>query len=280
MTKLIYTFVLILLGYYSNAQTNRFFYELRLKIDSTSSNYITTNMVLDVNLKDVKFYEAEFLVADSINMNLKKNTPMKQYSSQTGQLLKRSKGTFENINYFSILFDYYQYTTIDPIEWKISNETKNYQNYLLQKATTTFGGRNWIAWFNADIPINEGPYKFYGLPGLIFLISDDKENFSYSLIKSQTIPKTFVTKNFIESFYGKKPIKIDEKRRKQLLLNYYNDPFSYQRNNFDKEKKDWTIIINGKDIKSLEELHEQSKIMQNMIKKFNNPIELNKAISY
>jgi GLPGLI family protein len=47
----------------------------------------------------------------------------------------------------------------------------------LQKATN-FGGRLWIiAWFNLEIPINEGPYKFRGLSGLIFEIGDSQTQF-------------------------------------------------------------------------------------------------------
>lgn len=35
---------------------------------------------------------------------------------------------------------------------------------MTQKATCDFAGRKWIAWFTTEIPIQDGPYKFYGLP--------------------------------------------------------------------------------------------------------------------
>lgn len=37
-------------------------------------------------------------------------------------------------------------------------------------ATTQFRGLTYTAWFALDIPINEGPWKFHGLPGLIWLL--------------------------------------------------------------------------------------------------------------
>ena len=74
--------------------------------------------------------------------------------------------------------------TQDKMNWKLQNETKTSGNYLLQKATTKFGGRNWTAWFTKDIALNEGPYKFRGLPGMIFEIYDDKNNFKFSYISN------------------------------------------------------------------------------------------------
>ncbi len=64
---------------------------------------------------------------------------------------------------------------------------KKVQNYTLQKATTGFGGRNWTAWFCKDIPFNEGPFKFRGLPGLIFEIQDDKQKLYIHLSKKARI---------------------------------------------------------------------------------------------
>jgi len=39
------------------------------------------------------------------------------------------------------------------------------------------------AWFTREIPIAEGPYKFYGLPGLIIKISDSRDYYSFELTK-------------------------------------------------------------------------------------------------
>lgn len=53
------------------------------------------------------------------------------------------------------------------LDWSITNESKNWEGYALSKATTTFRGRKYEAWFAFEIPINAGPWKFSGLPGLI-----------------------------------------------------------------------------------------------------------------
>ena len=66
-------------------------------------------------------------------------------------------------------------------DWVITNETKESDGYVMQKATTTFRGRDYIAWFTKEIPIPMGPYKFYGLPGLILEIYDTDNIYHWTI---------------------------------------------------------------------------------------------------
>ena len=52
-------------------------------------------------------------------------------------------------------------------EWDISDESKEIIGYQCFKATTDYRGRRWTAWFTPEIPIQDGPWKLCGLPGLI-----------------------------------------------------------------------------------------------------------------
>ncbi|MBT8245471.1 GLPGLI family protein [Winogradskyella sp.] len=69
-----------------------------------------------------------------------------------------------------------QYTVKDSINlnWTIHKEKKIIGNYECSKATTEFRGRKYTAWFTTKIPVDYGPRKFSGLPGLILEIYDDK----------------------------------------------------------------------------------------------------------
>lgn len=60
-------------------------------------------------------------------------------------------------------------------------------NYKAQKATTSFGGRNWNAWFTTDVPFQDGPYKFSGLPGLIVKVEDEAGDYSFDLKETKRI---------------------------------------------------------------------------------------------
>lgn len=261
-----------------SSQTHRFVYELQLKMDSTESDYQKFNMNLDINSKYVKFYGRNLLIADSLNRKF--GNMDNKHVDMTGQIVKRKINTSENENFINIKFGYYSFKTNDKMIWKISNETKQVQNYTLQKATTKFGGRNWIAWFNKDIPFNEGPFKFSGLPGLVFEISDINKNFIYQLIKSQELPETYPTDDFLESNFGNKAIPINEKQKQKLLLEFYNDPFSFERTNLSKTTGNLNINIGGREIHSIDELNTQVKSMQEIIRKYNNPVEIDKAVHY
>lgn len=61
------------------------------------------------------------------------------------------------------------------LNWNMTEETKNIQELVCQKATTSFRGRNYTAWFTNQLPYNNGPWKLGGLPGLIVEAYDDEK---------------------------------------------------------------------------------------------------------
>ncbi|WP_291069194.1 MULTISPECIES: GLPGLI family protein [unclassified Empedobacter] len=79
--------------------------------------------------------------------------------------------------------------TLPKLDWKLLNDTKQILNYTAKKATVNYGGRKWTAWYTDEIPMNAGPYKFYGLPGLILEIYDDKEHYHFTANASNQNPK-------------------------------------------------------------------------------------------
>ena len=67
--------------------------------------------------------------------------------------------------------------------WIITPTTATIAGYACQRATTIFGGRTWEAWFTRTVPIADGPYKFYGLPGFIVQVADTRGHFVFELTK-------------------------------------------------------------------------------------------------
>jgi len=268
-------FLFLLFFSLSTAQTNRFFYEVKFKEDSTQTEHQKVFMVLDVNPNETKYYDNTFLEKDSIN-----KANHSQITNWTSQIpVTRKKNSNKNINYTFIDDQLYSYLTEDLIQWKLSDKTKKYLHFNLQQATTNFGGRKWTAWFTKEIPFSEGPYKFTGLPGLIVLLEDDRNQYSFALVKSKKLEKTYDTSNFLELRYGKKPLPISEKIYLKKSLEYYNDPLQEIR----AEMKNGTIKSyedGGKRYSKPEELVPLIREEQEYIRQHNNPIELNKAIKY
>ncbi|WP_415324987.1 GLPGLI family protein [Chryseobacterium sp. MMS23-Vi53] len=178
------------------AQTNRFVYQVTMKPDASNKNDVKTeNAYLDISQEKSLFYSENRAKRDSIMQamfqsggargfnrdqmeNLRSNI---NYSIEKDK--KNQKTTFKD----RIGRDVYTYEEDRPLNWKISSETTKIGEYKVQKAETDFGGRKWTAWFTTDLPYQDGPYKFNGLPGLIVKVEDDKGEYSFDLMKNYKI---------------------------------------------------------------------------------------------
>ena len=257
-----------------SAQTHRFIYEFKYKQNPKQTEFQKVNMTLDVNPENVKFYNYRYVEIDSTNITKGQNSQLWDNSTN---VIVRSKNSNTNSNY-TMINDVFVFDTEDKIDWNLDKETKKFENYTLQKATSNFGGRKWTAWFSKEINISEGPYKFRGLPGLIFQIYDDQNNFDFTLVKSFKLNSTYKTP-FIESFYGQKPIKTTQENINKMLMNEYNDPYHETREQFKKNPKT-TFSINGTDIKDISQFKELTESRRKFIRENNNPIEIDKALKY
>lgn len=113
---------------------------------------------------------------------------------------------------------------LSKIKWEISKEQKKIGNFTCTKATTTFRGRVFIAWFTNEIPLPFGPWKLQGLPGLILEAHDPKKEI-YFYFKNLTYPSNTnvgIGKPVIQKEQSwKKWITFDEYRQK-LIEAYVN----------------------------------------------------------
>lgn len=79
--------------------------------------------------------------------------------------------------------DYLKYQEAMPrFDWKLTGEQKQVGGYACQKATCEFRGRNYEAWFTTEIPMNNGPWKFNGLPGLILEVYDTAWHYHFEFL--------------------------------------------------------------------------------------------------
>lgn len=111
------------------------------------------------------------------------------------------------------------YETEDALpkfDWKLSNETKNISGYSCNKATTNYRGRSYTAWYTKDIPVSDGPYLFYGLPGLILHLEDSEQHYVFSLEGLKKVEKPIYWRNdkrwariSIKDFYKLEKSKFD-----------------------------------------------------------------------
>lgn len=69
-------------------------------------------------------------------------------------------------------------------KWRLTQETKKIGKYTCYKAID-LDSKNYstIAWYTPEIPVNFGPKKYFGLPGLILELQDSATFFSVIKIK-------------------------------------------------------------------------------------------------
>ncbi len=167
-------------------------YEIKSLGDSTDSQSIRTELAylliddatsLFISHQTARLDSAMYLVHDEKEKS-RIRSEINQHYAITSKILKRNN----RISTYDLLFDdlsnpsglgfYYD----EPIpEWELSADTSSINGVRCQKATTKIGNRVWTAWFTAEIPIPDGPYKFSGLPGLVIQVQDERMHWVFHL---------------------------------------------------------------------------------------------------
>lgn len=243
-------------------------YDLTWQIDSTDAESIRNEtMVLFIGDKISRFSSEGQHIADSIKEAYKDRERTQQSFNEMRSKMPMSalnfyifkKQTSEEVSFTEkIIKDNFRYVEdINDLNWEILPETKEVAGFSAQKAKTSFGGRNYTAWFTTEIPISEGPYKFRGLPGLILEISDDKDYYTFKLNGfkelNDEISMEFDPENYLE---------VSRERFLQIKKEYAENPF------IKMESSGITMGFQpGQKEKLLREHREE-------LKKKNNPIEL------
>ena len=273
-----------------SAQNNRVIYEYKYASDSTKIDSLKTEwMYLDINKTGSEYYSKSAFESDSIiNESIKKQmaSGMKSISvsrnRQGGEVSYEVEKTYPDYKISLITNignDTYKVSEDRPINWKISTEKKKIGEFQTQKATTHFAGRNWIAWFTTDVPIQDGPYKFSGLPGLIVEIADEKNSHKIELkgLKkiTETVQEEANTQGKDIPFLKKKPIDVNRAKYLKIVAQYENDPVQGMREVLGRPNSKVMININGKEISDPKDiLRELEKNAREEMKKNNNKIEL------
>lgn len=132
------------------------------------------------------FFSYDYMLSDSV-FTANRNAGNPSYAGYTGNLgiplriYKNFAATTVEM-WDKIGMEWFKMEENTPdFKWQIADERKDIEGYRVQKATCRFRGRNYEAWFAADVPVADGPWKFCGLPGLIFEVYDIPCQYHYRL---------------------------------------------------------------------------------------------------
>ncbi len=190
--------------------------------NNTAAFYSYTNYLADSLKKaNPSKYESARTIDENGNMTITAsrnrpritgNTEFYYINRQTEELRCKTK----------LLSRYYEYTEKIPNQnWEISDEKQDILGYVCQKATCDFGGRTWTAWFATEIPINEGPWKLRGLPGLILKAEDSELHYQF---ECASVERKNKDKPAIPIDTKNEYRKISKQDAINLKATYYNNP--------------------------------------------------------
>lgn len=82
---------------------------------------------------------------------------------------------------------------LDHIDWTlVEDSVKNVLGYDCMMATADYHGRRWTAWFTPEIPLQAGPWKLAGLPGLILEADADNGLYSFAATGLQNTSRPII----------------------------------------------------------------------------------------
>jgi len=275
MKKLLVNFFLIV-GIVTFAQNKRFIYEYKFISDSTNVDDVKTEMMfLDTTKDGSKYYSYTVFNSDSIM-----KVDLEKQLAATGSINVKSDMRKGNVRYSvtktypdykinlhrRLGMDSYNISDDRKINWKISSEKEKIGEWNVQKAEADFAGRHWIAWFSTEIPIQDGPYKFRGLPGLIIKIEDKTGSHKMELKGIKNI-----VGDVDVNVWKAKEIVVNSRQFQKVIKEYENDPTKGIKQ---IQMGGTSIVLTGKDGTSTKIAKDQEDRMKNQIKKDNNRIEL------
>lgn len=171
-------------------------YNYQFQEDSTNRNSLKNHgMILEVGYNYSKFISASKAIQDSllfvykddpIEVGVNKMLPqvmasrVPPFCNYTLMKGYPRRGILTTTSYLNK--SHLKVTEVQNFDWKlIDNKDTTILGFRCKFAMTKFAGRIYSAWYTLDIPINDGPYKFGGLPGLIVSIVDTQDQHKFDL---------------------------------------------------------------------------------------------------
>ncbi len=153
---------------------------------------------------------------EKVNFQVYKHYPEKNTTAVRSSLLVGGGHGF---------FGYYE--SVPELDWQLEEGDSIVCGYPCGRASTTFHGRTWHVWYTLDIPYSNGPWKLFGLPGLILKATDSTGEFDFTAIAIEGENSKFEEKNKITISNYSTINKIPPLQMEQMTKLYYDDIIAY-----------------------------------------------------
>ena len=198
VNKTILVFLCVLfLSFQGNAQNNSFASQCEPQYECVYSYTIkggdqeTYTTVLQIGKEFSRFYDYTAYTVDSLSFvpdvseeeismyNDLRRTSMFYFDSEIWQNLPADAMTVL-LEVFPNRMSYQE--DLGKMTWALEDGNESICGYTCNKASTVYGGRNWIVWYAPEIASSAGPWKFNGLPALVLAALDRKSQHEFRAI--------------------------------------------------------------------------------------------------
>lgn len=202
------------------------YYKHTWAADSANSGAKSSELMrLDLGSKTSCFESVGTHLTDSVNAAFQNqtvdNATLNLYASTRGNLPGSANRyrVYKNVSAGALVFceklsrkEYAYLDSFPANTWLLTAEVKRIGKHFCQQAFVSFRGRSYEAWFTRELPVSEGPYKFYGLPGLIVSLQDTRSHYAFELVSFGTsragnrieLPKEVILANRAAMIKGKR----------------------------------------------------------------------------
>lgn len=224
-------------------------YETKLVSDSLNKDKMTifASTLLCNNVESIYFSREAKAFYNGTSKETISTTAgaIPKYPKSVGSVYKSKENLLVSLPVGKYIFTYEE----PKLKWEILNDTKDIKGFKSRLAkTTTDTGNTFFAWFTNDVTIQDGPFRFKGLSGLILEVYN----------KNKTI-EIYAT---------------DIKKSDEIIepLNYGNDVKTKSKDQFLEARKNYTenpSMYNGNLRVVDANGNDKTKTMSDRLKKMN-----------
>lgn len=210
-------------------------YETKIITDSLNRDKISYMPYTLLSNNEESFYynkDAEKFFNGLFGNKKEKNNDLVQTSLGAIPKYPKYKGSVHKLKdklSVSLPIGKYIFNFEEPaLQWEILKDTKEIKGYKCQLARTTTDTKDvFFAWFTKDIPIQEGPFRFKGLSGMILEVYNKNKTIEIYATEIRKSDQLIETINYGNDFLVLKSKDEYLKARK----NYIENPSAYNGNN-------------------------------------------------
>lgn len=270
MKNILYTVLCILFYQFSYTQNLNIAYEVTVLPNKNDKAFFEKSILFLTVDKDYSYFYTPLMNNSQKQMEMissDKGLSDKILKSALTTYIIKKDVTNKSVTHYLKLDETLAYQDKFDLQWELTDRELQILGYHCKSAKVSFRGRNYTAFFTEDIPVNDGPYKFYGLPGLILKLTSDDEEYDFTAVA--------IEKNMINLDLDLRNSIITTREKYLLEMKELSkNPSKNQRLRDQSNGFQYKTIINGKEVTNEEKYKMFDKMIWEFMKSHNNPIEV------